>query len=155
MKISILPLVFSSLLAVNCFAASLDENLQQAQQSWEQGNTEQAQQQFEQAIKDFPESAQAHMKLAGFYLGQQQHDASIGSYQQAISLYGEAQPQDMAKAFIGLGLAYMHSQRSSLALAAFAEASRLDPQRQAQLAPLVKQLEEKKAAAEKFTHPVK
>ncbi len=139
MKQKLAIAVFISLLSLSCGAdtvENIDTLLEKGDKFWLAGDLLQAQQHFEQATQQYPENAAAHSKLAGFWLVQNAYQNSIKHYQQAISLYQETAPE-RAKAFIGLGLAYLHSERSKLAIASFEEALRLEPQRQAQLSPLL------------------
>ena len=110
--------------------------LAQAYQAWSQGHLDQAQQLYEKAVKADPNSVEGHMKLAGLHLSRNNFSACIKEYQRVIGL----DPKN-AKAFIGLGLAYMHSGDKSLTRAAWEEALRLDPSRKEQLAPLLAKLE--------------
>lgn len=80
------------------------------------------------------------MRLAGFQLSRQQTTDCIINYQKVIS-----QEPKNSKAWIGLGLAYLHSSRAPLARAAFEEAIRVDPARKEKLAPLIAKLDERKA----------
>jgi Flp pilus assembly protein TadD len=77
------------------------------------------------------------MKLAGVYIAQNNFTAATRTYQQVIGL----DPTN-AKAFIGLGIAYLHSGDKALTRAALEEALRLEPQRKEQLTPILSQLDE-------------
>ncbi len=101
----------------------------------EQGQFDRARQAFEAAAQAEPRSVAAHMKLAGVNLAQNHSDAAIAHYQRVIGL-----DPKQAKAFIGLGIAYLHKGNKSLTRAAFAEAIRLEPEREAQLAPIIAEL---------------
>ncbi len=142
MKNKLLLGLLMSLLSVSCWAGSLDALLQKGDEFWQAGELDKAQVQFEQATQEYSQDALAHSKLAGFYLIRQAYQNSITHYQHAISLQQEDVPAQ-TKSFIGLGLSYMHSERSSLAAAAFQEALRLEPQRQAELGPLLEKLQPK------------
>lgn len=76
------------------------------------------------------------MKLAGLYITRKDYSAGTKQYQRAISL----DPKN-PKAWIGLGIAYLHSGDKSLTRAAWEEALRLDPARKEQLAPLLAKLD--------------
>jgi len=99
---------------------------------WEQGRLEEARKSFEQAIAANPRSVEAHLKLGGLLLANQRYAEAIPVYQRLISL-----DANNAKAWIALGLAYRHANQTELARAAFAEALRIEPERQAQLAGLL------------------
>jgi len=145
MKQKLLIGFLMSFLSLSCFAetpTALDAFLQKGETLWLAGDLTQAQQQFEQAVQHYPKNATAHSKLAGFFLVQNDYQNSIKHYQQSISLQTDAAPE-RTKAFIGLGLAYLHSERSKLAIAALEEALRLEPQRQTQLNPLINKLRDK------------
>ena len=75
------------------------------------------------------------MKLAGLRLSVQEFKQSIATYQQVIGF-----EPDNAKAWIGLGFAYLHTGKNSLSLAAFNEAMRIDPSTKPKLAPLLSKL---------------
>ena len=116
-------------------AGSASPLVDEADRLWAEGKLPQAQARFEAAVAAQPNAA-VRLRLAGFQLAQQQTSASIANYQQVISL-------DAANstAWIGLGLAYLHSGRRELARAAFAEAIRVDPSRAEKIAPLIAKLE--------------
>lgn len=109
--------------------------LAQGEQQWAAGQLDQAQTTFEQAVKENPTSVSAHMKLAGLQLSRQQFTACIATYQRAIGL-----DANNARAWLGLGFAYLHTGQDALALAAFNEAVRVDPRNQEKLAPVLTKL---------------
>ncbi len=76
------------------------------------------------------------MRLAGLLLSRNNYSASTKEYQRLIGL----DPKN-AKAWIGLGIAYLHSGDKSMTRAAWEEAMRLEPARQQQLAPLLARLD--------------
>lgn len=117
-------------------AGTASRLVDEADKLWAEGKLPQAQARFEAAVAAEPDAAPVRLRLAGFQLAQQQTSASIASYQQVIS-----QEASNSKAWIGLGLAYLHSGRRELARAALAEAIRVDPSRQEKLAPLIAKLE--------------
>ena len=104
---------------------------------WAAGQFDRAQQSFEQALKAEPRSVPLLMKLAGLRLSVQEFKTSIATYQRVIGI-----EPDNAKAWIGLGFAYLHTGKNSLSLAAFNEAMRLDPRTKPKLAPLLSKLAE-------------
>ena len=117
-------------------AGSASPLVDEADRLWAEGKLPQAQARFEAAVAAQPNAAAVRLRLAGFQLAQQQTSASIANYQQVISQDGTN-----SKAWIGLGLAYMHSGRRELARAAFAEAIRVDPSREEKIAPLIAKLD--------------
>lgn len=108
--------------------------LAQGDKQWTAGKPDEARKSFEQAVVIAPHSIDAGMKLAGLQLASRDYAVAIASYQRTISLDG-----NNAKAWIGLGMAYLHGGQPELARAAFGEAVRADPGRKAQLARLLDQ----------------
>ncbi len=117
-------------------AGSASPLVDEADRLWAEGKLPQAQARFEAAVAAEPNTTAVRLRLAGFQLAQQQTSASIANYQQAIS-----QEPTNSKAWIGLGLAYLHSGQRNLARAAFAEAVRVDPSREEKIAPLIAKLD--------------
>jgi tetratricopeptide (TPR) repeat protein len=107
----------------------------QGDQQWAAGKLDLAQKAFEQAVGAEPRSVGAHMKLAGLQLYRQEFKACIETYQQTIGLDAKN-----AKAWLGLGFAYLHTGKNDLSLAAFNEAIRIDPGNQEKLAPVLAKL---------------
>lgn len=108
----------------------------QADRLWAENRLELAQKSFEAAVKAEPEAALPRFRLAGFQLARQQSMAAIANYQKVIGL----EPKN-AKAWIGLGMAYLHVGKPEMAHAALDEAVRIEPQRREKLAPLLAKLE--------------
>lgn len=102
---------------------------------WATGNLEGAQKTFEQAVSLDPRSITAHMKIAGVQLTRNDFNGSIKTYQHVIGL----DPKN-ALAWIGLGIAYLHTGKNELSRAAFEEAVRIDPNRKEQLASVITRL---------------
>jgi len=119
-----------SLLATGAWAADA-ALLAQGGKQWEAGKLEDARKSFELAVAGDPRSVDAHMKLGGLLLSTNNLAPAIQTYQKAISLDARN-----AKAWIGLGMAYLHSGQRELSRAAFDEAIRVDPSRKTQLARL-------------------
>lgn len=107
----------------------------QGDPQWAAGQLDQAQKSFEQAVKDDPTSVSAHMKLAGLQLSRQEFKSCIATYQGAIGL-----DANNARAWLGLGFAYLHTGQSALSLAAFNEAIRVDPVNREKLASVLTKL---------------
>lgn len=114
-------------------AAKADEAslMAQGDKAWAEKKLDEAKKNFEQAVTANPRSVEAHMKLAGFMLANQNFVPAIQTYQKTISL-----DNNNAKAWMGLGMAYLHTGQKDLSRAAFSEAVRIDPSRKAQLAKL-------------------
>lgn len=132
-------IVLGLCLTGSALAESTSSLLAQAYQEWSQGHLDKAQKLYENAVKADPNSVEGHMKLAGLLLSRNNFSASIKEYQRLIGLY----PKN-AKAWIGLGIAYLHSGDKSLTRAAWEEALRLEPARKEQLAPLIARLDSQK-----------
>jgi Flp pilus assembly protein TadD len=104
----------------------------QGSKQWEEGRLKEARKSFELAVATDPASVEAQMKLGGLLLSSSDPVAAIQSYQRVLSL-----DANNAKAWIGLGLAYLHTGQKELSRAAFEEAVRVDPGRKTQLAGLL------------------
>ncbi|MDD5298241.1 MAG: tetratricopeptide repeat protein [Rhodocyclaceae bacterium] len=113
-------------------AANTASLIAQGDQQWAAKKLEDAKASFEQAVAASPRSVEARMKLGGFLLANSKYSAAIQTYQQAISLDG-----NNVKAWMGLGMAYLHSGDKELSRAAFSEVVRIEPARRAQLAKLM------------------
>lgn len=94
------------------------------------------------AVANEPGSSLAHTRLGGAYLLAQRYDDAIDQFQQAISLETRN-----ASAFIGMGVAYLHSNRLGAAKAALGEARRLDPDKAAQIDDLISRIDQRSGAA--------
>jgi len=116
-------------------ADGVAEQLANGTRLLEQGKLEPARKAFEAAASADPRSVDALMKLAGVNLAQNHFSAAITLYKRAIGL-----DPNNAKAFIGLGIAYLHSGDKTLTRAALEEALRLEPRRKEQLAPIIASL---------------
>ena len=125
-----------SLLMANAWAADTTL-IAQGNKQWEEGRLVEARKSFEGAVAADPRSVEARMKLGGLLLSSSDHAAAIQTYQRTISL-----DSNNAKAWMGLGLAYLHTGQRELSRAAFDEAIRLDPSRKDQLARLTEKATE-------------
>ena len=105
---------------------------------WEEGKLEEAQQRFEEAVKADPKSIDALMKLAGIQVTRLSYSSAIQTYRNVIGL-----DPNNARAWMGMGMCYLHSGSREMARAAFEEALRAEPGRKAQLEPVLAQLDEK------------
>lgn len=125
----------TALLAPSAWAAVRADDaslISQGDKQWADGKLDDAKKSFEQAVAANPASSTGHMKLAGLLLANHNYPGAIQTYQKTISL-----DNNNAKAWIGLGLAYLHAGDKELSRAAFAEAVRIEPGRKAQLAKLM------------------
>ncbi|MGB5831564.1 MAG: tetratricopeptide repeat protein [Thiohalocapsa sp.] len=94
------------------------------------------------AVDQEPDSSLAHTRLAGAYLLGQRHGEAIDQFQQAISL-----DTNNAAAFIGMGIAYLHSGQFGAAKAALGGAKRLDPGKTEQIDELIARIDQRGAAS--------
>ena len=124
--------------AAEAINPSKEALLAQGNKLWKEGKVEEARKSFEQAVSANPGSIDAHMKLGGLLLYDHNYTAAIGVYQQTISLDAKN-----AKAWIGLGVAYLHTGKRELSKAAFDEAVLADPSRKEQLAGLTEKFADK------------
>ncbi|MGE5386289.1 MAG: tetratricopeptide repeat protein [Betaproteobacteria bacterium] len=109
--------------------------LAQADKHWAEGRLEPAQKAFEAAVAAEPAATEPRLRLAGFQLSRQQMAAAIANYQRVLG----TEPKN-AKAWMGMGLAYLHTGKQDLALAAFDEAMRYEPRYVEKVKPLVAKL---------------
>jgi Tfp pilus assembly protein PilF len=91
-------------------------------QLWAKNKPDLAEAEFKKAISTYPNSAQAHARLAGLLLTQNKTSEAVPMYQQAISL----DPTN-PKLFASLSIAYLHQSKFSMAKAMADEALKLDP----------------------------
>ena len=136
----ILPLTLSLLLGWAGIAAatSAREYIDQADIAWAQDDLEAAEKLFLLAVEQASDG-EAAVRLAGFYLGQNRLEEAVERFQQGISA-GLPTPQMESRAFVGMGLSYIHLNRSALAQAALEEALRIDPSKEEQVRPLLEKL---------------
>jgi len=112
--------------------------IEQGMRLWEEGKLEDAQGRFEEAVKADSKSIDAHMKLAGIQVTRLSYSSAIQTYRGAIGL-----DPNNAKAWMGMGMCYMHIGSKEMARASFEEALRAEPERKAQLEPILAQMEER------------
>ncbi len=99
---------------------------------WAASQLDGAESAFLRAVEASPNATEPLMKLGGLRLSRQKFADAIPTYQRAIGL----EPQ-LARAWIGLGFAYLHLGQADLARNAFDEAGRIDPSKAKQLAALL------------------
>ena len=109
--------------------------IKQGDEQWAAGQLDLAQKTFERAVSADPRSVTARMKLGGLQLSRQDFKACIETYQQTIGLDSKN-----AKAWLGLGFAYLHTGKNDMSLAAFNEAIRADPGNKEKLASVMAKL---------------
>jgi len=139
--ISIIPLVIGIAFGPAMLAPAQAQEtnyMEQADLAWSQNDLEGAEALFVKATEQAADG-RAAARLAGFYLGQNRLQEAVERFQQAISA-GLPTPEAQAKAFVGLGMSYLHLGRSALAQAALEEAVRLDASREPQIRPLLDKL---------------
>jgi len=102
--------------------------LQRGEALLSQGKLPEALETLQEAVAAEPTSSRAFLRLGGAQLMSQDYAGSINSFQSAISLDG-----NNAEAFVGMGMAYIHSGRLGPARAALEEAKRIDPAKQAKI----------------------
>lgn len=117
--------------------ASSDKWLEKGDGQWKDGKTDLAIKSYDEADKADPTSLKVLMKKAGLLLSTQNFESAIRTYQRALGV----DPKN-AKAFIGMGIAYLHGGGYDLSRAAFEEAIRLEPERKAQIAKVLDYLDE-------------
>lgn len=104
-------------------------------QLWLAGKLDEAQKIFEQAVKTDPRATEAYLKLGGLQLSRNDFTGSIQTYQHVIGL----EPKNV-RAWMGLGIAYLHTGKNELSRSAFDEAIKMEPARKEQLEPLIAKL---------------
>lgn len=117
---------------------SATASIAQGKRQWEEGKLEAAQASFKAAIKADPRSVEAHMKLAGLQITHLNYSAAIETYRNAIGI-----DPNNAKAWMGIGMCYIHTGGREMARAAFEEAVRVEPGRKKQLEPVLAELDAK------------
>lgn len=113
-------------------SASSSELVAQGDRLWAQGKLADARVAFEQAARSATDPVPALMKLGGLMLSSQDFAVAIATYKRVIG-----QDRNNARAWMGLGMAYLHTQQKDLSRAAFGEAVRIEPVRQQQLSDLI------------------
>jgi Tfp pilus assembly protein PilF len=112
--------------------------IEEGNRLWAEGKLEAAQSKFEEAVKANPKSVEAQMKLAGMQITRQNFTAAIYTYRNALAI-----DPNNAKAWMGMGMCYLHTGAREMARAAFEEALRVDPKRKQQIDPILAELDSK------------
>lgn len=129
-------LLLSTLLAVSVQAAEATSGLiAKGDKQWGAGNLDGAQATFAQAVKAEPLSIEVQFKLGGVQLSRNDFAAAIQTYQQIIGIDAKN-----VRAWLGLGISYMHTGEKELSRAAFEEVVRLEPQRKEALSAVLTKL---------------
>lgn len=97
---------------------------------------------FETMTREQPDSAEAFAHLGGMQLLDQRYRDAVRSFQQAVSLGAED-----ARAFIGMGMAYLHLGELGPARAALVEAQNRGTARPAEIAELIAWIDQRGAQA--------
>jgi len=113
-------------------------SIEQGDRLWAASKLEEAQVHFEQAVKSDPNSVDAKMKLAGIQVTRLSYSGAILTYRDVLAI-----DSGNAKAWMGMGLCYLHSGSREMARASFAEALRVDPGRKQQIEPVLAELDTK------------
>jgi tetratricopeptide (TPR) repeat protein len=119
-------------------AQTARQYLEQADLAWSRDDLEGAEALFREAVANATDGEPA-LRLGGFYLAQNRLAEAVERFQQAIGA-GLPTGSMQARAFVGMGIAYLHLGQSALARAALEEALRADPSREAQVRPLLDEL---------------
>lgn len=127
--------VFTGLALAGPSAAEL---MQQGDAQWEANQLDQAMESFVAAEQADPNSIEPLMKKAGLQMATLHYSDAVETYQKALGL----NPKN-AKAFIGMGICYLHNGATTLAKAAFEEAIKVEPERRAQLEPALANIDER------------
>ena len=131
------PLTFF-LVAVTIFAivglraSFAEDQLANADRLAAEGKLSEAIEAYSLVLERHPERADVHARLGGMYLMQQQYADAINSFQRSITL-----DVGQARAFVGMGMAYLHTGRHSLARAALEEARRIKPELSDDIEPVL------------------
>jgi tetratricopeptide (TPR) repeat protein len=99
-----------------------------------------------QAVDAAPDSSLARNRLGGALMLGQRYPEAIDQFQHVIG-----SDPDNGAAFIGLGMAYLHSGQTGPAKAALSEAKRREPSRAADLDTLIRRIDQ--GTATQGIHP--
>jgi len=128
-----------------CAALPLSANeepslLQRGETLLNEGKLPEALEILQQAVVADPNSSRAFQRLGGAQFMSQDYAGSILSFQRAIRL-----DANNAEAFIGMGMAYLHSCRYGLARSALEEAKHIDPAKQPKIDEIITWLDQRVA----------
>lgn len=111
--------------------------MKKGDEQWAANKLDLAMKSYLSAEEADPKSVEVLMKKAGLQIMTLHYSDAIETYQRAVGL----DPKN-AKAFIGMGICYLHVGGNTLAKAAFEEAIKIEPERKAQLEPALAKIEE-------------
>jgi len=94
--------------------------------------------QFRKAAEQDPKSSVAQTRIGGALLLKQEYRPAIEAFRRAIMLDGAN-----ADAFIGMGMAYLHSGDYALARASLEEAKRIDPVKRVKIDEVIGYIDER------------
>jgi tetratricopeptide (TPR) repeat protein len=114
-------IVSAALAAQSDTAVDIEALLTQGDQAWQLGEMQEAEEALLRAIKAAPDSPAPLIRLGGLQLSQQHYSESLRSYQAVLSL--DPDDQTLGRAYLGMGLAYLHTGDRELAREAFMQAS--------------------------------
>lgn len=114
---ALVGLVGAALLTAGLLEAHADSGLDKGLNLAERGDIRGALAAYKAAVEANPEWAEAHARLGGMQLISQHYADAVQSFQAAIRLGGEG-----ARAFVGMGMAYLHMGQYQAARAALLEA---------------------------------
>lgn len=143
-KLSIQSVLLALVLGLSCnslWASSAAELLQQADTAWAAGDLEAAENSFKEAVA-VTENGESDLRLGGFYISQNRLADAITAFQSSLTK-GLPSPKLESRAFLGMGIAYLHFDKPSLARAAFDEAAKIDPSRSEEIKELLEEMDKK------------
>jgi tetratricopeptide (TPR) repeat protein len=143
MRYSFSAALLTAIVSASAFAGAGDELISQGESQLQAGQIEEAIGTLHQAVSADPGSSLAYTRLGGAQVLHQEYDAGIESFKQAIKLDG-----NNANAFVGMAVAYLHTDRDALARAALEEAKRIDPSKQAKVDELIALIDERASGSE-------
>ena len=136
--ICVLILCLAAAWSGTALAATARDYLEQADLAWSKDDLEGAEKLFLEAVANATDGEPA-LRLGGFYLGQNRLAEAVERFQEAITVGLPGEPMQ-ARAFVGMGIAYLHLGQRALARAALEEALRVDPSREEQVRALLDEL---------------
>lgn len=129
------------LFSTSLWASGTAELLEQADTAWAAGDLETAETNFKEAVAN-ADNGEADLRLGGFYISQNRLADAINAFQSSLTK-GLPSPKLESRAFLGMGIAYLHFEKTSLARAAFDEAANIDPSRADEIKLLLEEMDKK------------
>jgi len=124
--------IFASIVSVSALAAEGEDLILKGESQLKAGQIPEAISTLQEAVSKDPNSSLAYTRLGGAQILNQEYDAGIESFRRAIMLDAKN-----ADAFVGMAVAYLHSDRFPLARAALEEAKRIDPSKREKVDELI------------------